>query len=878
MTTPAPLAPTIRTPGAVAPVGRVAVVAVLYLSIVLATAILPFVSPLRNHLDVSIPEQVARAAESLMWLAVLLASVARQPTGRLWLLIFALMVAQRIEILAFVPDSLVWSLSWVLSGFWVAVYTHLLVAFPTGQLRDRFDRVGVAWVYALMAGWSLNLLLFTGDWTVACIPECVRFLFVVWPNLELNDWLRNALTVVAAATLFPFVLIAIWRHWRAAGVAARRTLLPLLACVPLLLVVGVADILSGELDVRPGIDFFASPAGTVVRLAPQVILPAGLLLGILRSRWSRGRVATLIVDLGRGVPVGSLRDVLARTLGDPTLQLAFAAPGGGGFVDSSGQPIELPVDDPTRTTTRLERDGQLLGILVHDPMIELEDPGLVDAVGNAARLALENERLAAEVRAQLEEVRASRSRIVEAADAERRRVERDLHDGAQQRLVALAMRLQLSRETSPGVASLIDEATAELNAAIAEVRDLARGLHPTILIESGLGAAVESLVERIPVVVTVDVPETRFDAQVEATAYFVVAEALTNVVRHAAATEARVSIRPAEGHLVVTVADDGRGGADAAAGTGLRGLEDRVAAVGGHLTVESRAGRGTTVRAELPLDIPPVARPSGLTVEPRFHHEPAARISPPTTLRPALAERPTRGRLLSNPAALFVGVTGLVVIAALAAAGLGAQGAALQRGVAASFARPFYYDVRSDSGIRLSAGPLNPDRPERSDRLHVLSPYPRYSEGISIWLVDEVLADVCDSKGPTAPRQPGVEGLLAHLRSIDRLQIAELPAMTVDGHPATRLDLSVAGSGSGCAQQQALLLWRDAASTQAMWVPDRARVRVILLDVDRATVVFEIWNQQDLASWLPGAEEIIDSIRFFSRPPGDATPSPRIPG
>ena len=181
-----------------------------------------------------------------------------------------------------------------------------------------------------------------------------------------------------------------------------------------------------------------------------MIFPVGLLLGMLRTRWSRGRIASLVVELGRGVPVGGLRDVLARALGDPTLQLAFAAPSGSGFVDAAGLPIELPLSDPSRMVTRLERDDELLGVLVHDPAIEVEDPGLVEAVGNAARLALENERLAAEVRAQLEEVRASRLRIVEAADAERRRVERDLHDGAQQRLVALAMRLQIAKQRSPG--------------------------------------------------------------------------------------------------------------------------------------------------------------------------------------------------------------------------------------------------------------------------------------------------------------------------------------------------------------------------------------------------------------------------------------------
>ena len=291
-------------------------------------------------------------------------------------------------------------------------------------------------------------------------------------------------------------------------------------------------------DIKPLIDFFASGLQPI----PLFVVPLGLLAGVLRLRLNRGRTAELLVELGRGVPVGGLRDVLARTLGDPTLQLAFASPSGDGFVDGAGRPVILPADSASTSVTRLEHDGELLGVLVHDPAIDAEDPGLVEAVGSAASLALENERLAAQVRAQLEEVRASRARIVEAGDAERRRVERDLHDGAQQRLVALAVRLQVAKETTSGASELLDEATTELQTAIDEVRVLARGLHPPVLTEAGLGAAVEGLAERAPLTVIVDVPESRFAPPIEATAYFVIAEALTNVARHAEATEAEVTV------------------------------------------------------------------------------------------------------------------------------------------------------------------------------------------------------------------------------------------------------------------------------------------------------------------------------------------------
>ena len=296
---------------------------------------------------------------------------------------------------------------------------------------------------------------------------------------------------------------------------------------------------------------------------------------------------------------------LARALRDPTLQVAFPAPSGDGLVDPDGQPIELPSGPRSdRGMARLEHDGELLAILSYDPAIEAEDPGRVEAVAFMARMALENERLAAQVRAQLEEVRASRMRIVEAADAERRRIERDLHDGAQQRLVALAMRLDQAREGSAGASALIDATTAELLTAIKEVRDLAHGLHPTILTDSGLAAAVEALAERTPFPVTARVTEARFRTEVEVAAYYVIAEGLTNVARYANATEARVEVTDQDGRLQVTVADNGRGGADPSAGSGLRGLADRLAAIGGDLEVSSAAGAGTTLIARLPTVVP----------------------------------------------------------------------------------------------------------------------------------------------------------------------------------------------------------------------------------------------------------------------------------
>jgi signal transduction histidine kinase len=221
-------------------------------------------------------------------------------------------------------------------------------------------------------------------------------------------------------------------------------------------------------------------------------------------------------------------------------------------------------------------------------------------------VAEENLRLDAELQTRLEELRESRARIVEAGFAERRRVERDLHDGAQQRLLALALDLRLARSTldrDPGAAAeLLDAAAGGLTEATEELRELARGIHPPVLADRGLAAALDALASRSSVPVTVDADTSeRPPAAVEAAAYFVASEALTNVARHANAESAAVKVRRADGRLEVEVRDDGDGGADPAEGSGLRGLSDRVAALDGSIEVESAAGFGTVLRASIPI-------------------------------------------------------------------------------------------------------------------------------------------------------------------------------------------------------------------------------------------------------------------------------------
>jgi signal transduction histidine kinase len=252
--------------------------------------------------------------------------------------------------------------------------------------------------------------------------------------------------------------------------------------------------------------------------------------------------------------------------------------------------------------TVLEHDGNPIAALVHDRSL-LDDPELVQAVGAAASLALENARLQAELRAQLEEVRASRARIVSAGDAERRRLERDLHDGAQQRLLGVRLALQLARGRLADGGAVTDELLAEVDTevvdALEELRVLARGIHRAILTEEGLAAALAALARRAPVPVELTVCPQRLPAPVEATAYFVAAEALANVAKHANACRVAIEVTRRNGTLGVQVADDGVGGADPG-GAGLRGLRDRVEALDGRLEIESPSGGGTRVSAAIP--------------------------------------------------------------------------------------------------------------------------------------------------------------------------------------------------------------------------------------------------------------------------------------
>jgi len=560
----------------------------------------PFLWPYEPPQSLSIASQAWFFVVQLLWVAAMLVTYRRNPTGPMWKLFLLYQVVGAIGVIWVIPTSLTWMLSQASIGIGSVVFVHLVLAFPSGRLSDRYDRVVVAAAYAFILAMRLA-------WVVVWSPPIdpvgfsPRNPYVLWPNADLARLFGPGAIVAMAPFLYAAVLAGLVRHWRRASAAVRRALLPIIVAAPLQLAITLAwhlvdaDTTGGLAGLRAALEH------PIVGLA-GLVFPVGFLLGLLRTRLARGSIAELALELGRGVPLGGLRETLARALRDPTLVLAYPAASGPGFVDPDGQAIDVPGGQASdRGIARLERDGETLAILAYDPALDQEDPGRVSAVASMARMALENERLAAQVRAQLDEVRASRARIVEAGNAERRRIERDLHDGAQQRLVALAMRLDQAREGSAGATALIDETTAELLAAVREVRDLARGLHPTILTEAGLAAAVESLAERTSFPVTVAVTDARFPPEIEAAAYYVVAEGLTNIARYAEASEARVEAMAVDGRLIVSVIDNGRGGADPSAGSGLRGLVDRLAAIDGELSVTSEDGEGTRLTATLPI-------------------------------------------------------------------------------------------------------------------------------------------------------------------------------------------------------------------------------------------------------------------------------------
>ena len=474
---------------------------------------------------------------------------------------------------------------------------HLLLVFPTGRFERGFHRLLAAVAYINVVALQFLQLLFADptDWGCRDCPENALQV----RHVEAAGHAIEAVAISIAVVLSLALVAILARRWYSASQASRRILWPVL------LTGGLTGLLLSAFLI---LEHFAPGAADTYGPAFFVALGSvafAFLWGLIRSRLARAAVGELLVELRTSSAPGELRDSLSRALGDPSLRLGYWRPEPEGFVDLEGTPLELPGGEGEQVTTLVERDGHRVAVLIHDASLQGE-PELLDAVCAAAGLALENERLQAELRARLEELRASRARIVETADAERRRIERNLHDGAQQRLVALSLTQRMAQSAltaSPeSVEALLEEASGELALAIDELRELARGIHPAILSDRGLEPALEALCARgpVPVELEVTLPD-RLPGSVEAAAYYTVSEALTNVAKYAEASRVMVSVADANGFALIEVADDGVGGADQKAGSGLRGLTDRVEALDGVLAVTSPPGEGTTVLARIPL-------------------------------------------------------------------------------------------------------------------------------------------------------------------------------------------------------------------------------------------------------------------------------------
>jgi signal transduction histidine kinase len=476
------------------------------------------------------------------------------------------------------------------AAFATPVLIHLVLAWPGGAIRPAMARVLVGTLYLGTAIVAIGLALVRDPFFdlrcwANCGPDANPFLVQSLPSLARTldasgEWLLAASTVV-------FVLLCLRRLGAETGRARWESVPVALAGIVLGLTVIGAHVLSLRVPVEPP-TVGESLAVFAVEGMAVIALGAAIVVGVLAARVKRRALARIVTGLGEAPPHGSLQAALASALGDPDLRIVY--PVDAGFVDAEGEPVPEPASSSRRTVTGLVRDGRRIAVVSHASTLgELERE-----IGAAVRLGIENERLRAEVLAQLAELRASRTRIVETGDAERQRLERDLHDGAQQRLLALSYDLRRARAaavtdgdtaTSPILAAAIDEAAA----ALAELRELAHGIYPAILQAAGLAAALENLADEAALMVDMRADVDRCGGRIENAAYVLVAEALDEAAARGA-SRATVTAERDAGRLVITVADDGPPRTST-----LVEVADRIGAVGGQMRLEA-----TKLRAELP--------------------------------------------------------------------------------------------------------------------------------------------------------------------------------------------------------------------------------------------------------------------------------------
>ena len=507
----------------------------------------------------------------------------QRPTNRFGPLMILTGLSALATTLSWADGDVAWTIGEAVDLLPLVLIVHVFLAFPTGRLRHRLDWMLVTTGYVAAIGAQLVVMMLGGPGSPSLLTVVDR------PGVA--DVLHNTeLAVISAIAVVGVALLGV--RQRASGPPLRRSLTLLIDAFALGLVMIAVLLIVGIFE---GPSF---PTVQQISLALLGLAPVAFLAGLIHAQLARTAVGDLVVDLH--ADPADLRTPLARALRDPSLSLAYWLPQFGSWADQDGKPVDLPTD--RRRVTPIERNGAQAAVLIHHPALR-DEPELLDSVVAAAAMTLETGRLQAELHATVAELRASRERVLDAGQKERQRLERDLHDGAQQRLVALSLSLgvlQTKLGADPDALVELTQARAQIAVSLAELRDVARGLHPAVLSAHGLDVALESLAAHAPVPVRLSVNvDGRVADAVEVAAYYVVCESLTNIGKHADARSATVDVAWANGEIVVEVVDDGRGGADSERGSGLRGLADRVEALGGRLRIWTSRD-GTRVRAELP--------------------------------------------------------------------------------------------------------------------------------------------------------------------------------------------------------------------------------------------------------------------------------------
>lgn len=532
----------------------------------------------------------------------------RQSEGRFGLLLVAAGAGWFVTTLAESKDETVYTVGRAAGWLLEAGLVYLILSFPTGRLTDRADRAIVAAMAGVVAVFYLPRLAVAEDFIVpspytSCIQDCpANAVFALADEPAFVDAIMRPLGAVLVLAVMLAVVVSLYRRTRASTPLTRRMLMP---------VVGVAMVRAGALGtliVARDLDAGVPEASAWLLALAFPALALAFLAGLLRWRLFAERALQRLTECLRSLPDGpTLRKAFAEAFGDPTIQIVFPEQGTDGrWMDCSGRPVALPGRGGGRAVAEVSRRGEVIAAIVHDEGLGAR-PKLLRAGVSMAAVVLENQRLVAEAEAAMRELQLSRGRIAAGAEEERRRIERDLHDGAQQRLVALRIELELAEEVvrrdPERAAERLRELECEVDEALEELRALAHGVYPPTLADRGLDEALRAVAIRSATRVDlVSHDLRRYSTKVEGAVYFCVLEALQNVQKHAiGAHRVVVTLDGGTGEeLRFSVRDDGAGAAAIDEGAGVTNMRDRLAAIGGEVAIASRPGVGTVVRGWAP--------------------------------------------------------------------------------------------------------------------------------------------------------------------------------------------------------------------------------------------------------------------------------------